>query len=561
MTALLALPAAPAAAQEPLGGADRIGAAQGRLSLGPVDPAERVDFDLVLADRDPAAFDRFLADLSDPTSPDYRHFLTPEGIGARFGPTDATLDLLRTAVASADLTVVSVSPQRSRMSVSGPAAAANAFLGVTIERWQDPESGLTYHGTSDSPTVPAELSNAIVAVDGLSPVLPLSAVDPADAPPVPARGLAPADLARAYDFASLWDQGIDGTGTTVGILQFGIDTDEDLAVFDAAFDIQGPVPIRVPVNGGLVEAPARFGTEAALDTQVVRAVAPGTQIIVYGFPATTSFGAAIDAIVADGRTQLVSVSYGKCYAPGYVGLDEVLGTQEALKDAAAAGVSFFVASGDTGAYTCHMFDKTDHTPSTTFPGCTDNLVSVGGTLLELEADGTYKRETGWEDFLTTAGTGGGVAVVNGPDGALEQLPSYQQGYPGIDQSVTGRFCPDVAAAADGDTGYLLFETDQETGEPGWKMVGGTSAAAPFWAGVMALVQQKAQAAGVEQLGFLTPLFYQLAQSHPEAFHDVVRGGNLLFDAGPGWDAATGVGTPIVSVLADAVIETLQGSGG
>jgi hypothetical protein len=77
---------------------------------------------------------------------------------------------------------------------------------------------------------------------------------------------------------------------------------------------------------------------------------------------------------------------------------------------------------------------------------------------------------------------------------------------------------------------------------------------------MALIQQKAQAEGITQLGFLTPLFYQLAQSHPQAFHDIVRGGNLLHDAGPGWDAATGVGTPIVSVLADAVIETLRGGG-
>ena len=188
-------------------------------------------------------------------------------------------------------------------------------------------------------------------------------------------------------------------------------------------------------------------------------------------------------------------------------------------------------------------------------------MSAGGTLLELTADASNTRETGWEDYHTTGGTGGGVATVNGPDGPLEELPSFQQGVAGIDQSITGRFCPDVSAVADGDTGYLLFETDADTGEPGWKMVGGTSAAAPFWAGVMALIQQKAQAEGITRFGFLTPLFYQLAASHPQAFHDIVRGGNLLDDAVPGWDKATGIGTPIVSVLADAVIETLRGSGG
>jgi kumamolisin len=539
-------------------------------SLGPAAPTERVDFDLVLAERDPDAAARFRAGLYDPASPDYRSFLTAPEIGQRFGPTDATLGHIRGVLDAAGLDVVAMPPQRTRLSVSGAAAAVGAFLGVTIERFQDPDSGLTYHATTGSPAVPSGLADAVIAVTGLSPWLPVSAIDPADAPPVPTRGLAPADLARAYDFQSLWDQGIDGTGTTVGILQFGVDTDEDLAVFDAAFGITGPTPIRVPINGGLVDAPARFATEAALDTQVVRAVAPGAQIIVYGFPAATGFGAAMDAIVADGRTQLVSVSYGKCYSGGFVGLDEVLDSQRALQAAADAGVSLFAASGDWGAFSCHPFDNTDHRVATFFPACTANVVSVGGTLLELNADGSYKRETGWEDYLTTGGTGGGVATVNGPDGPLEPAdkelaqrsgpPSYQEGFAGIDQSVTGRPCPDVSAAADGDTGYLLFETDAESGEPGWKMVGGTSAAAPFWAGVMALIQQKAQAEGITRLGFLTPLFYQLATSHPQAFHDVVRGGNLLDDAVPGWDKATGIGTPIVSVLADAFIETLRGAG-
>jgi kumamolisin len=529
-------------------------------SLGPSEPTARVDFDLVLASRDPAASASYAVELYDPSSPHYRSFLTPEQIGQRFGPTDETLARIRGVVEAAGLEVVSMPPQRTRLSVTGEAAAVGAFLGVVIERWQDPRTGVTYHASGADPAVPATLAGVVSGVSGLSPWLPAAAIDPADAPPPPARGLKPADLALAYDYQSLWDEGFDGTGVNVGILQFGVDTDEDLAVFDAAFGIDGPLPERVPVNGGLVDAPADFATEAALDTQVLRAVAPGAQIIVYGFPVTTGFGAAMDAIVEDGRVQLVSVSYGLCYAPGYASLDQVLDTQRALEAAAIAGVSLFAASGDWGAFSCHTFDRTDHQVSVFFPACTTNVVSVGGTLLDLAPDGTYRRETGWEDYLVTGGTGGGVALVNGPDGErLDPLPSFQQGVSGIDASLNARHCPDVAAAADGDTGYLLFETDVETGEPGWKMVGGTSAAAPFWAGVMALIQQKAQAAGIEQLGFLTPLFYQLAVSHPDAFHDVVRGGNLLHDARPGWDEATGLGSPVVSVLADAIIETLGGT--
>jgi subtilase family serine protease len=533
--------------------------ASGPVSLGAADPTARVAFDLVLAPRDVAASEQYTRDLRDPASPEYRRFLTPAQIGARFGASDATVARIQGVLQAAGLEFVSMPVQRTRIAAAGPAAAVSEFLGAAIETWQDPGTGVTYDAAATAPIVPAAVADVVLAVTGLSRWLPVSAVDPGDAPPPPARGLKPADLALAYDYQSLWDQGIDGTGTTVGILQFGLDTDADLAVFDATFGLEGPLPDRVPVSGGLTDAPADFATEATLDTQVLRAVAPGAQIIVYGFPATLSFGAAMDAIVEDGRTQLVSVSYGKCYAPGYVGLDEVIDTQRALEVAAQAGVSLFAASGDWGAFSCHAFDKTDHQVSTFFPACTDNVVSVGGTFLELRDDGTYLRETGWEDYLTTSGTGGGTVDVRGPDGILEPMPDFQAGVTGIDQSLGLRHCPDVAASADSDTGYLLFFTDEATGVADWKMVGGTSAAAPFWAGVMALVQQKAQAAGIERLGFLTPLFYQIATSHPDAFHDVSRGGNLVDSAVAGWDAATGLGSPVVSVLADAVIESLGGT--
>lgn len=555
----------PASAQGPsvAGGADLVGQLA-PVRLGPADPTEQVAFDLVLAARDPEGSARLAKDLYDPASPDYRHFLTAAEIGQRFGPTDTTLARIREVLDTVGIRAVSMPAQRTRLSVTGPASTVGSFLGVPIERWQDPRSGMTYHATSGSPAVPAALSGVVSAVTGLDPWLPISYATPADVPALPARGLTPQDLALAYDYQTLWDEGIDGTGTSVGIIQFGLDTDEDLAVFDAAFGLTGPTPIRVPVNGGLSpDAPSGFHGEATLDTQVVRAVAPGTQIIVYGFPARgTSFGAAMDAIVEDGRTQFVSLSYGRCYTGPYVSLEMVQDLQRGLEAAALAGVTLMVASGDWGAYGCHPFDRTDHREVTDFPGCSEYALSVGGTMLELNPDGTYLRETGWEDFLSTAGTGGGINNVTAEGGEpVEPKPDYQQGVPGIDASLDFRHCPDVAAVADSTTGYLIFQTDPETGDAGWSRTGGTSASAPLWAGVMALIQQKAQAQGIERIGFLNPLLYGISGSHPEAFNDIVRGGNLLHDAGPGWDAATGVGSPVVSVLADAVIETLGGTGG
>ena len=138
------------------------------------------------------------------------------------------------------------------------------------------------------------------------------------------------------------------------------------------------------------------------------------------------------------------------------------------------------------------------------------------------------------------------------------MPDWQQG-PGVqnDRSNGNRQCPDVAAVADPDTGYLIFVTDQETGEAGWRTIGGTSAAAPLWAGIQALMQEAASEQGIEALGFMPPRYYRIAQSDPAAFNDVVRGGNLVDQATPGWDFATGVGSPNVVALTDAVIADVQ----
>jgi len=528
------------------------------LDLGTAQPTDRVEVNLILAERDPVASKAFVAAIGDPASPEYRHFLTAAESGARFGPTDESIARVTAALTAARLHVISMPPQRTRLVVSGTAADVGSFLGISVDTYQDPRTGHVYHASATEAVVPQTLRDVILGVTGLSRYLPVSAIAPADAPPPPARGLKPADLAKAYGFQSLWDQGIDGTGTTVAILQFGIDTDEDLAVFDATFGIDGPKPERIPVSGGMLDAPKDFGTEATLDTQVLRAVAPGAQILVYGFPAATTFGAAIDAIVEDGRAQIISASYGKCYAPGYVSGDEVTEAQQSLRAAAAAGVTLFAASGDWGAFSCHAFDKTDPQVSSFFPSCSDNVASVGGTNLEVRDDGSYLRETAWEDYLTTSGTGGGSSFQFSDGTFADPLPDFQKGVAGIDQAA-GRQCPDVAAAADSDTGYLLFYTDPDTGVGEWKMVGGTSASAPFWAGAMALVQQQAQSAGIDKLGFLTPILYQVAQTHPEAFHDVSRGGNLVDSAGSGWDKATGLGSPNVAVLSKAIIEALGGT--
>lgn len=551
-------------------GAGLAAAGAGRLSVTPAagmaagdpapaplaDPATVVEVGLTLAGRDPDGLRAFLAAIGDPASPSYRATIPPAAFGDRFGLDVAREDALVATLAREGLTVVRRFPQRTSLVARGTAADIGRLFGVGLEVRTDPRTGERYVAADRPPVVPPLLAGAVTGVTGLDPWLARAAIDPADAPPPADRGLKPRDLALAYEFAALADAGFDGTGQTVAILQYGIDTDDDLAVFDAAFGLSGPRPERIAIGDGLVGAPDDFAGEAALDTQVVRGTAPGAQILVYGLSRFESMATGIDAIVADGRASIVTVSYGKCLLPGeYILQDEVDAGALSFAAAAAAGVSIFASSGDTGAYTCHMFDPADDRPTVIWPSCTGDVISVGGTYLETRDDGTWLRETGWQDYLVTAGGGGGI----NPD---EDRRPWQTGSGlGSPKGMT-RVCPDVSAAADPDTGYQVFATDPVTGEPGWATIGGTSAASPLWAGITAIVAQVAasQGRGLDgepgRLGFLAPTLYAVAADRPDAFHDIVRGGNLLDEAVDGWDLSTGLGSPRVGVLADAIAASL-----
>ncbi len=516
------------------------------VAVGPADPGQVLEVGLALRGRDPEGLAQALAGMSDPTSPTYGQTVSPAMFGDRFGLPAADEDQLVATLEGLGLSVTQRVPQRTSLKVRGTVADLERVLGLELQLFRDPGTGFDYVAAATPPIVPAVFATTVTGIVGVSPRPTIPAQDAASGPP--SRGLAPRDLAIVYNFLPLWEQGITGGGQNVAILQFGVDTDADLAVFDQAFGISGPPPERIAVGDGLADAPGGFAIEAALDTQVIRGVAPAAQILVYGFSTNESFATAVDRIVGDGRAQMISVSYGSCEVADspFAATTAELG-RVSFAAAALAGVSIYAASGDWGAFTCHTFDPTDHRQSTFFPSCADNVIGVGGTFLETRADGTYLRETGWQDYLTTSGTGGGISP-------FAPMPAWQQG-PGVqnDRSNGNRQCPDVAAAADSDTGYLMYGTDGDTGVASWYVMGGTSAAAPLWSGIQALMQQAAAAQGVERLGFMAPRYYRIAQDAPGAFHDVTRGGNLVDAATPGWDFATGVGSPDVEKLLPAVL--------
>jgi len=218
-----------------------------------------------------------------------------------------------------------------------------------------------------------------------------------------------------------------------------------------------------------------------------------------------------------------------------------------VKAAVAAGVNVFVSSGDSGAFACSRFDLKDWRPTGGNPSDFPYAVSVGGTFLERGPNGDYVDEAAWEWPLTNSGTGGGL-------NPLDARPVWQKG-PGVDNSFSNgkRQFPDVAAPADPYSGWYIV-----VGGKG-SSAGGTSASSPFWAGLAALYEQMAGQAGLPGLGFLTPTLYAVAAASPPdtVFHDIVRGGNLFYETTPGWDYATGLGTPIASDLGDAIIAYLR----
>jgi kumamolisin len=406
--------------------------------------------------------------------------------------------------------------------------------------------GRTFHTPTDEPRVPPELDGLVTAVGGLDarPTERPALAFPIAAGPV--GGMTPAIIDRAFELEPLRALGLHGEGQTVAIVSLDTFDPADVARFDRLAGTTGPAVERVAVNGG-VSSPGDDQVEVNLDIDIIRAVAPKAQIIDYEAPNRgNAIAAIIDRIVADGRADVASISWGSCEPTR--SSDALSRLARSMAAAAAAGVTVFVASGDHGAYGCVDQDRTDLQVAVDSPASDVNVIAVGGTFASMLADGTYIDEVGWEEPLTGWAPGGGVSTVY-------RRPAWQTG-PGVDNARSSgmRQVPDVAGPADPDSGFLTVSEGEASAG------GGTSAATPFWAGFTVLVRQLAEREGAGRLGALGPMLYAVAASRPAGtvFHDVTRGGNLFDNAGIGWDYATGLGSPRGAPLARAIVDRLKG---
>lgn len=498
--------------------------AHGR-DLGPVDAARPLTLELGLASRDQAGLDSLVS---------HGGHVSPADYDSRFGPDPQAASAVAGALRGEGLAVSWKSGQ-ALMQVRGNAATVQQTFGVRIHNWIGPD-GLHFYAPRSNPSVPGALRPAVTSITGFDnyPAVHSNAVRAG------AKGVTPADMVDFYDMTPLRQHNLDGTGQTI----YFIEIDQvDQGSFDSFSDhFKLPRETVQTISDPAWGDATKEEGEADLDVEVVHGIAPGAKLVMYyANPQGASVLSALQAIESRNQPGIVSSSVGGCEG----GLSSDQAQQEkSITDAfAAKGWSFFQASGDRGAYGCLPFGDPDNL-STGDSDVFGGITSVGGTQVFLAQGGGYYQEAAWGEPIEQWGGGGGVSK-------LADRPAWQSAaVPGVqNQYSTGkRQLPDVSANADGISGWDVFIAGKE------QSVGGTSAAAPCWAAIAALIDQDLAQNQLSPIGFANPALYTFA-SNPSglpapAFHDITAGTNLYYLATPGWDYATGLGSPEVAALDD-----------
>jgi len=509
---------------------------RGARSVGKADPAERLEVSVVLRHRATDILKDRVAKLATGERPD-RH-LSREEFAQQFGADPADIAAVRKFASAHGLAVVEEDAARRTVVLSGTVTQFNKAFGVDLQTFEHP--GGTYRGRTGAVHLPDELHGVVTAVLGLDnrpQAQPRFRTRPSHGnvhwrPALAASAsFTPTELASLYGFPSGT-----GQGECIGIIELGGGyRTADLQKYFAELKIASPKVSAVSVDHGRNNPtgdPNGPDGEVMLDIEVAGAVAPGANIVVYFAPNTDAgFRDAVSKAVHDttNKPSVISISWGGPESSWTAQSMTVF--DEALQAAAAMGVTVCVASGDDGSAD-GVDDGADHAD---FPASSPHSLACGGT--NLQASGaSITSETVWNDGANGGASGGGVS-------GFFALPSYQEGLQvakthGGTQLLQMRGVPDVCGVADPQTGYDVRVDGSDT------IIGGTSAVAPLWAGLIARIN----AAKASPVGFVNPALY----THPGALRDITQGNNGTFAAAPGWDACTGLGSPNGQKVADAV---------
>lgn len=561
-------------------------------------PMERMLLHLTGSLEQNAALEQLLADQQDPGSPRYHAWLTPEQFGEQFGAAQEDIAAITGWLAGQGFQVTEVAEGRRSVEFSGTVQQVETAFHTQIHRYE--WNGRQHIANAMDISIPAALAPVVAGVASLHNFGPRPqhhVISPAVAPLTDfsggVHGLSPYDFAAIYDVAPLWTAGYDGTGQSIAVVGQSDIVMSDVTAFRAKFGLPVNNPTII-VNGkdpGIISGDE---TESDLDVEWAGAVAKGATIkFVTSASTNSSDGVTLSAqyIVQHVTAPVMSLSYGVCEAQ--------MGGSNAFysslwQQAAAEGIAVFVANGDSGSAGCDVPYSTgssganNTTPATQGFGInglasTPYNVAVGGTEFndsgspstywnasnsaQLASAKGYIPETAWNESSYTAGSSSnGLYAGGGGTSMVWSRPGWQTGT-GV-PSGTMRVTPDVSLTAAGHDGYVI-----EQGGALY-LVGGTSAATPSFAGLMAIVNQYTHTTN----GNPNSKFYALASSVPSVYHDVTTGSNAVpcaggshncsapapstnvgkmngYSAGAGYDLPTGLG----SVDANALVTNWGGT--
>ncbi|MFG3053443.1 protease pro-enzyme activation domain-containing protein [Kitasatospora sp. NPDC048239] len=596
----LAVPAAASAAQPAPPLQER------RIGAAPTAPADALPADgpadstplslsITLDPRDPGALQSFVTAVSTPGSPQYRQYLKTGEFARTFGADPAAIASVTRALADAGLHPGAPDANGLTIPVATTVGEAKRAFATGFSGYRLAD-GSTAYANTEAPLLSGAAAGAVAGVVGLNnlvrphtshiltdhgavkPEQPATAVAPAFNGGQPAlcadienwqaaQGkhkfqdyFTPDTLAGVYQksFAG------GGAGSTVAVFALEDYSDAAVAAYQRCFATAAPVS-RVKVNGGPTTpvTPDNYlnvGVETELDVETIIGFVPNASVLVYQGPDYTRASwadilAVYQRIVADNRAQVVSVSWGSCEDRTDRAYQQAANL--VYQQAAAQGQSVVAASGDYGSTGCFNGDPTrpDSRLSAPDPAGQPYVTGIGGTTI----NGTpaAPQETAWNSG--GGASGGGLSSR----WALDNTANYQagrtapgfnpNGCPAVQGVSTCRQVPDVSALADSGRGYLISVYAQDRTEY-WGTVGGTSGAAPLWAAIIAHANADARCAASGPVGYLNPLLYRLGA---DALKDVTTGhtnvtasgySGGLYTAAPGYDMATGLGTPRVDAL-------------
>ena len=504
--------------------------------IGRLNASQHLRLAISLPLRNQQALTDFLAQLQDPASPNYRKYLSPAQFTERFGPSKRDYEAVAAFARAHHLNVITAHSNRVILDVEGTVADVEGAMHVAIRTYQHPTEPRQFYAPDLAPTL--DLKVPILGISGLDnyelpqprlkvnfdgrngPRPPSAAVAAA-----PNTGSGPYSAYMGNDFRTAYVPGttLTGSGQTVGLLQFDGYTAGDITYYESLAG-RSNVTLANVLLDGFSGAPTGDGgeVEVSLDIEMVISMAPGvSKIIVYEAGPTGNWHDILNRMATDNLARQISCSW---YSPGAA---EDPTSDIIFQEMAAQGQSFYSASGDYDAFTGLI----------PFPGDTPYITEVGGTQLTTSGpNAPYGSEAAW-NRNNGIGTGGGVSTQY-------TIPAWQQGISMTSNlgSTTMRKVPDVALTADN----VYVRADGEDQD-----VGGTSCAAPLWAGFTALVNQQAAANGNGPVGFINPAVYTIGKGSgfATAFHDTTVGNNYSsnspskFPAVAGYDLCTGWGSP------------------